>query len=672
MSVLTPKRVFLFVVAVLLAASALASNPSPRTFARMAFDEKAGVGVLFGGRGPLDGATQLAHNSDETWLWVGSKWVQVFPLDRPDPRGAHAMVYDSERERVILFGGRREPVEIKGDPTLFNDTWAWQNDNWTKIDTATAPGPRQNFGMAYDASTDRIVLFGGTHLTAEQTPEALYDTWEFDGTNWQQVGTTGTPDVAKPVLEYDAERHEVVMMGIDKDDFKPVMYGYDSAAKTWTQITPEKMPTCVNEGHMVYRPFNKTLFFMGGICTANTSVLDEPYEWNGTNWTKITTSNAVTRFWGRAVAFDRNANNVVAYGGSVVTTADTNSDTTLFRSNAWRFPSLNKRPFPRSLATFQTDFTSGNVWLFGGLFDTSSGYRADLWGYRNKQWFPITVSEGPSGGCANPNAAFDTDRARLVLVCSGATVYEFDPTAFTWKSFTLDKTPDSRRFASLTYDKKLKKTVLFGGYGTSNYFNDTWLWDGTTWTEVKNGEKPNHRGLTMMWYDPLQEKTILYGGIGRANLDQKVTRYADMWSFNGSGWTKMSVSQTPGERLGAQIAINPTTGKLLLMGGLRAESDEKGKVIRQYFSNDTWEWSGTGNAWTELHPDRAPDTRENGMMAWDPLANEIVVFGGYSFGFYRSDVWAWNGQTWRPLVDEAGRRRASDPAPPPAEPPTND
>jgi N-acetylneuraminic acid mutarotase len=223
----------------------------------------------------------------------------------------------------------------------------------------------------------------------------------------------------------------------------------------------------------------------------------------------------------------------------------------------------------------------------------------------------------------------------------------------------------------MVYDKKLKKTVLFGGYGTSNYFDETWLWDGTNWTEVDDGEKPDHRGLAMLWYDPLQEKTILYGGIGRANLDQKVTRYDDMWSFNGNEWTKMSVSQTPGERLGAQIAINPNTGKLLLMGGLRAESDDKGKILRQYFANDTWEWNGAANAWTELHPDRAPDTRENGMMAWDPLTNEIVVFGGYSYGFYRSDVWAWNGQTWRPLVDEAGRRRASNPAPPP-EPPTND
>jgi len=671
MSVFTPKRVVLFVVAVLLAASALANNPSPRVYARMAFDEKAEVGVLFGGRGPFDGATQLFHNSDETWFWSGSKWVQAFPLHSPDPRSAQSMIYDSTRERVVLFGGRREPIDLKGDPILFNDTWVWQNDDWSKLDTPAAPSARHNAGMTYDPVNDRIVLFGGTRLNDKFEPEAIFDTWEFDGTTWAQAGSTGQPDVAKPILAYDAERAKIIMMGVDKDDLKPVMFGYDSAAKSWSAITPEKLPPCVNEGNMVYRPNSKTLYFMGGICTTDTNTLDEAWQWDGTNWAKITTTNALTRLYGQAVMFDAARNAVVVEGGSLMGTTGTNSDTTLFRNNSWKFLSFSARPYPRSLSGFQTDPVNNNVWLFGGLFESSQGYLTDLWGYRGTQWYPITVTENAPGGCANPNTAFDTDRNRLVVVCGAASVFEFDPATFTWKTFTLTKTPDTRRFSNMVYDKKLKKTVLFGGYGTNNYFDDTWTWDGTAWTEIKindDKQKPENRGLAMMWYDQLQEKTILYGGIGRPNLDSKAARYADMWSFNGSTWTKLSVSQTPGERLGAQIAVNPESGKLLLLGGLRAESDEDGKVLRQFYANDTWEWNGTGNTWTELHPDRSPAVRENGMMAWDPLTRELVVFGGYALGFYHSDVWAWNGQTWRPLIDQSGRRRPATPEPVPPAP----
>ena len=64
MSVLTPKRVFLFVVAVLTGTLAFADNPSPRTHARMAWDVDNYVGVLFGGRGLVEKATGLAHSTD--------------------------------------------------------------------------------------------------------------------------------------------------------------------------------------------------------------------------------------------------------------------------------------------------------------------------------------------------------------------------------------------------------------------------------------------------------------------------------------------------------------------------------------------------------------------------------------------------------------------------------
>src|SRR5215213_3672135 len=105
MSVLSPKRVIQFVVASLLALPLLANHPSPRLQAKMAFDESTGTGVLFGGRGLEDPATGLTHGTDETWLWVRDQWVQQFPINHPAPRSSHAMVYDSKRGRVLVFGG---------------------------------------------------------------------------------------------------------------------------------------------------------------------------------------------------------------------------------------------------------------------------------------------------------------------------------------------------------------------------------------------------------------------------------------------------------------------------------------------------------------------------------------------------------------------------------------
>jgi len=670
MSVLTPKRVVLFAAAVLFGATAYANNPSPRTGARMAFDAKEGVGVLFGGRGPFDGATQLVHDSDETWFWIGSRWVQSFPLDHPASRNSHSMVYDSNRQRVLLFGGRYEAAVYQGNALAYNDTWAWQDGNWEPLAPAASPSPRYNTGMAYDSDKDRVVLFGGSVLDALGAPQPVYDTWEFDGTDWAQVGASGQPTVAKPVLAYDAERKEIIMMGIDGTSLAGVMYRYDSDAKTWSPITPETMPPCVNEGHMVFQPENKTLFWMGGLCATTTEPLEELYEWDGTNWTKITTINANLRNYAQAVAYDSERQNVVVFGGSSLGTTDVHSDVATYARGRWRFPSAVARPSPRSLGGFETDTGSGRVWLFGGLVETSSGFFGDLWGYRGQQWFQLTSSDGP-GSCTTPLTAYDPDRGKLVVVCSGSSVFEWDSAEFTWKSFTLTKPPSTRQFAKMAYDKKLKKTVMFGGYSANgNYLNETWTWDGTAFTQVKtkNSDAPNNRGLMAMWYDPNLEKTVVYGGIGRANLNESITRYSDMWSFDGTKWTKLSVTQTPGQRLGAQIAIDPAGGKLLLFGGLLAE-DAGNNNLTQTYVNDTWLWDGTASKWTQLAPARSPDPRENGMMAWDPGTNEIVLFGGYTAGFYHSDLWSWDGQTWRPLVDQGVRRRPSAGAPPPAPPP---
>jgi hypothetical protein len=41
------------------------------------------------------------------------------------------------------------------------------------------------------------------------------------------------------------------------------------------------------------------------------------------------------------------------------------------------------------------------------------------------------------------------------------------------------------------------------------------------------------------------------------------------------------------------------------------------------------------------------------------VASQLVMYGGYAEGFYRSDVWEWTGQDWIPRLEHASRRRAA-------------
>ena len=657
MSVLSPKRVILFVAIFLLGTAAFANHPSPRLQPRMAFDEQNGVGVLFGGRGLADPAIGLTVATDETWFWVQNQWSQQFPQHRPGGRSEHGMVYDSQRQRIVVFGGRRESTELRARHLYYNDTWIWQNNDWQQLETANAPGGREMFGMAYDRDRDRIVLFGGYDNPDGRTREPLKDTWEFDGNNWVQVSTNG-PEVAKPVLVYDEARDETLMLGID-DEFETLMYRWNADSDTWEQITGT-LPTCINEGTMAYQRHNERVLAVGGVCTTETPTVDETWEWDGSTWTKLTT-NGTTRYVGAASAYDTTRGRFVRFGGTAAFSASPDSSTHVYRDLEWAFARVDSSPSPRSLPAFRRDPVRNSLFLLGGLFEFAQGttifYINDFWSFTNGQWNRFSDIGVPQQ-CQAPLSAFDTDRSVLVVFCGDGRITEFDGSE--WKSFSgLEDVPDSRRFAGFVYDQTLKKSVLFGGFDdVFNYRDDTWTWDGVKWTEVDTDDEPENRAQMAMWYDPLAKKTILYSGVGRPDIEDKVKRFADMWSFDGGNWTRMNETVAPGIRFGSMTAVHPTTGKVTLFGGLRATVSEDGKTIDQFYDDDMWIWDGAANTWTEVAtPEFGPSKRQNGGFDYDPQTGKLVLTAGFAGNFYFSDTWMWDGDSWEPLPDFVTNRR---------------
>ncbi len=92
--------------------------------------------------------------STGTWEWDGVTWT-LAATTGPGPRGYHSMVYDSRRERVLLFGGHARY-------TLENDLWEWDGSVWTEVEQVSPPSERFGQQMAYDPIRDQLVMFGGT------------------------------------------------------------------------------------------------------------------------------------------------------------------------------------------------------------------------------------------------------------------------------------------------------------------------------------------------------------------------------------------------------------------------------------------------------------------------------------------------------------------------------
>lgn len=612
----------------LLVAGQLQAYPSSRSNARMVFDESLDRIVLFGGVSDAD-AADIRYELDDTWEWTGLRWIQIFPVSSPPARSGHAMVYDSNRRQVLVFGGIRNGV------FLF-DTWKYQNRNWTEVDPPAFPPARTQAGAAFDPIRDRVVLHGGIDAGG-----ARRDTWEFDGTTWTQRFADG-PALQAVNMVYDEARGEVLMLGYGSQNTTEM---YRLTATAWERITPEDIPPCINFSGLAYQKHNQTVVFVGGQCF-NGALADETWEWDGTNWDDVSPTSNPGALVGHALAYDRTRNETILFGGIFI--GATNS-TYRYRNAKWTRVEQDAEPGPRSLPLMEYDPVRNVTLLYGGVNESSEFY--DFWQLQGNRWKKIDV-EGTPQSCSYPAGAWDASRQKLVMVCQDASVHEWDGTA--WKSFNTfnaDRQPRSdRRFSSVVYDPRTRRVVLFGGYSFGrDYVNEFWSWDGTSWTQLaRNRTAPAPRSLSSLFYDPSTQRLILFGGIGRPKATDPVIRYGDMWSWDGTNWTEMTaVTLKPPARYGAQTATDEITGRTMLFGG---------KNDRELYLDDQWEWNGS--TWVQLNEPGRPAARMNGGFVFDLEAQRFILFGGFA-GRYFSELRSFGANGWVVESLPTGRRRGA-------------
>lgn len=617
---LSIRRIVLLTILAAIPVAALA-QPSSRSGARMVFHEEEDAVILFGGLSGVD-SSGLRYGLDDTWRWTGRRWVRVLTPDRPAGRGEFAMVYDSNRDVIVLFGG------FDGTNPL-SDTWIFDNGNWQQVPTPNSPGERRLPGAAFDPVRDRVVLFGGFRGS-----ERLTDTWEFDGTTWTQIDA-GTPEITNPSMVWDEAFDEILMTGVDSTGIAAM---YQLAGGTWETLSPTTIPDCVAQNVMVFHPPSGRVISYGGLCSTGFAT-SETFQWDGSNWGKVDAVPTAGAIFGMAAAYDPNRFEILLFGGD---SFGVNSLTFRFVPDRWLLVSDNTRPGPRTLGVFETDTARNVIWLFGG--QNESGRFADLWSYQNGRWDRLIAPNAPTG-CDSPVGTFDKDRNRLVVVCEDSALFEFDGTVWTTHNPTSnDNKPPARRWSSMVYDERNRRSVLFGGYN-GEYMNETWTWNGTAWTKARASGSPPSRALAMMFFDRTTNRVTLYGGIGRPDPEDAVQRYADQWTFDGTAWTEQRNLTTPPARYGAFIQIDPSSNHAIMFGG---------KDEREHYINEQWEWNGA--AWNQVNPGNRPNARMNGMMAFDPTRNAMTMFGGYA-GTYFSEVWTLGANGWEIRPDPPADRR---------------
>ncbi|MHA1350010.1 MAG: Kelch repeat-containing protein [Promethearchaeota archaeon] len=153
------------------------TSPSGRYGSKMVYDPINQRAILFGGRG-----TTIM---DDTWIYYygNNTWTELSPTSNPDTRYWHGMVYDSNNHKVILFGGRHAgaPGEALEDTWIFDPS----TNEWIEVLPLSHPSNRMDFSMVYDSNNQIAILFGGYRFSGN----TLGDTWtySYNSNSWSIV-----------------------------------------------------------------------------------------------------------------------------------------------------------------------------------------------------------------------------------------------------------------------------------------------------------------------------------------------------------------------------------------------------------------------------------------------------------------------------------------------------
>ncbi len=235
-----------------------------------------------------------------------------FPCPSPSARLSYGIAYDASRDVTVLYGGSPSCSNC-----VLSETWEWNGYRWSEQLPSNNPGPRRNVGMAYDSAREVTVLFGGSMSDSALAPNG---TWEWDGIDWQQRASTGPASREDHVMAYDSARGVTVMFGGLVGSSYNTTETWEWNGTSWSQQLPATSPPPRVAGRLAYDSYRGVSVMFGGAYPPGMVARNDTWEWDGSNWTERFPANVPIGRAGHGLAFDSNRGVSVLVGGSIYTT----------------------------------------------------------------------------------------------------------------------------------------------------------------------------------------------------------------------------------------------------------------------------------------------------------------------------------------------------------------
>ncbi len=448
-----------------------------------AYDEGRDRVVLFGG---LAADSVGADNSRSTWLFEDGAWRELTARG-PAAGGGAALAYDAVRSVIVLIGGAAHTND-----TPRGETWLFDGEAWTKAMSAESPAS-QYAGIAYDAARELVVLVRPVSGEASET-------WEWDGASWEHIeAATPLPYAYQCWLTYDGGLQRVVSL------VEGALWDWDG--NTWARVDGD-------DGREAERGTSPIVYDAARSRLVAHRAQKSTWEHDGTAWQEIPPSRPTARQ--RAASIYDAARDRIVYFGAV---SDPDDATWEWDGRDWIRGPRAASATPSGLA-MAYDSKRGRAVM---IVDAST------WEYDGETWTNIAAAPGFASRLAY-------DEARSVTVALvGAATWTWD--GRTWRD-TMTAGPTVVRDGSMAYDAARERIVSFGGYidgSGGSQIDETWEWDGSTWTRMSPTVSPSARGGHALAYDSRRRRIVMYGGY----------RHNEIWEYDGFTWTQRKIRTAP-------------------------------------------------------------------------------------------------------------------------------
>lgn len=280
------------------------------------------------------------------------------------------------------------------------------------------------------------------------------------GVEWQQISPTQTPPNSPIAITRDSCR-DVGVLWTSNCGPNPMAGTWEfNNMDMWQQVMPVGRPDACEPGYVAFDPCRCMTVQWGGVGSGDCP----PYEYDGMSWTPGSCAGVPQNRDAHRMVGVPNRCTIFMFGGRRFAGGGVQvNDAYEFDGSSWtlHFPAV--RPPARQDHAMAYDPTRDVVVVFGG-WDGSTRL-GDTW--------------------------------------------EFDFATLTWSqvSLTPPNAPSARHFSTMAFFPEENAIFLFGG-NDGAVRNDTWMYDGTTWTQLSLPSSPP-TASGFMAYDSANDRILM-------------------------------------------------------------------------------------------------------------------------------------------------------------------